>query len=218
MPMKEELKTSNVNTLVFDYGGVIVNLDQSKVQEALCRVGVGAIKQIIHASKIKRLTRDFIDGLVPTDVTLERMLTLCQKGTTKEDLKYILRNLCGDLPASRLETLCELKKRYRILLLSNINDVLWDYSKSEIRNRGFEPEDCFDGFFLSYEMGVAKPDEEIYRKMISEASLDPSRTLYFDDRENNYLAGCSLGFQSVLVPTNEIESLPIWHSLTCSSL
>ena len=212
--MEEELKISNIDTLVFDYGGVIVNLDQKKVQEALCRVGVGAIKQLIHAKEIKRLTRDFIDGLIPTDVTLEKMLALCHKSTTKDDLRHILRSLCGDLPESRLKTLHELKKRFRILLLSNINDVLWDYSKSEIRNQGYEPEDCFDGFFLSYEMGVAKPDEAIYSMMISEASLNPSRTLYFDDRENNYHAGLSLGFQSVLVPTNKIESLPIWQSLT----
>ena len=124
--MEEELKISNIDTLVFDYGGVIVNLDQKKVQEALCRVGVGAIKQLIHAKEIKRLTRDFIDGLIPTDVTLEKMLALCHKSTTKDDLRHILRSLCGDLPKSRLKTLHELKKKYRMLLLSNIKDVL-DY-------------------------------------------------------------------------------------------
>ena len=204
---------NDIDTLVFDYGGVIVNLDNNKVSDALCTLGVGRIQQVLQANKIKKLTRDFIDGIIPTDVTMERMLKLCRTGTTCEDLVAVLNNLCGNLPSSRLQALKDLKRNYRVLLLSNISDILWEYSVGEITSRGFSPEDCFDAFYLSYEMGVAKPDKDIYLRMISDAGIIPSRTIYFDDRKDNYEAGLSLGFHSVLVPTNHLEDLPIWSRL-----
>lgn len=202
-----------IDTLVFDYGGVIVNIDDRQVTEALVSLGVSHLKQLFHARQIKELMREFIDGLVPMDDTLQRMLSLCRPGTTREQILDVLNRLCGDLPVSRLQALVELRKHYKVYLLSNINDFLWQKSAQEIRARGFEPEDCFDGLYMSYQMHLAKPDASIYEQMIAQSGLDPQRTLYFDDRENNYEAGRALGFQAVLVKTNHLEETSAWQEL-----
>ena len=68
------MECENIETLVFDYGGVIVNIDDNKVAKAMTGLGVSRFKQILHAKKIKQLMRQFIDGLVPTDQTLEEIL------------------------------------------------------------------------------------------------------------------------------------------------
>lgn len=203
----------NIETLVFDYGGVIVNIDDNKVAKAMTDLGVSRFKQILHAKKIKQLIRQFIDGLIPTDQTLAEILSHCRKNVTKEELLQVLNELCGDLPVSRLQTLARLKKRYKVYLLSNISDVLWENSVKQIKSCGFEPEECFDDFLLSYEMGVAKPDVRIYEMMIAKTGLNPATTIYFDDREDNYKAGKSLGFHSVYVKTNNIEQSEEWKSL-----
>ena len=205
-----------IDTLIFDYGGVIVNIDNAPVIQALSDLGISRFEQLIHAGKIKKLMRQFIDGLVPTAHTLVEMQQLCRKGTTVDDIVEILDKLCGDLPKSRLEALAELRKKYKVYMLSNICDVLWEKSEKQIRSLGFNPQDCFDDFFLSYQMNVAKPDSGIYRQMIKATGLVPENALYFDDREENYKAGKALGFKSVLVKTNCIEDTDAWKQLISS--
>lgn len=202
-----------IETLIFDYGGVIVNIDDAPVTQALADLGISRIEQLIHARKIKKLMRQFIDGLVPTAQTLVEMQQLCRKGTTVDEIIEILDQLCGDLPKSRLEMLAELRKKYKVYLLSNICDLLWEKSEKQMISLGFNPKDCFDDFFLSYRMNVAKPDSNIYQQMINATGLVPENALYFDDREENYKAGKALGFQSVLVKTNRIEDTEAWKQL-----
>ena len=49
-----------IETLVFDYGGVIVNIDDVAVVKAMESLGVTAFKRIIHVRKIKRLMHQYI--------------------------------------------------------------------------------------------------------------------------------------------------------------
>ena len=202
-----------IDTLVFDYGGVLVNIDDGQVVRALKSLGLSSLKQLWYARTIKRLMHQFIDGLVPEDETLDEMQKLCRKGTTKEDILDVLDKLCGKLPIERMQALVELRKKYKIYLLSNINGFLWRKSVKQIRALGLEPADCFDDFFLSYEIGIAKPDQGIYDHLKVKTGLIPEKTLYFDDRKDNYEAGCKLGFKSVLVHTDHIEDSREWNEL-----
>lgn len=202
-----------IDTLVFDYGGVLVNIDDGQVVRALKGLGLSTLKQLWYARTIKRLMHQFINGLVPEDICLEEMRMLCRKGTTKEDILDVLDKLCGNLPIERMQALVELRKKYKIYLLSNINNFLWRKSVRQIRDLGLEPADCFDNFFLSYDIGIAKPDRGIYDHLIAKTGLIPEHTLYFDDRKDNYEAGCRCGFKSVLVRTDHIEESREWNEL-----
>ena len=73
-----------IETLVFDYGGVIVNIDDASVVKAMESLGVTMFKRLIHYRKIKRLIYQYINGLVAEAVTLKEMLSLCRKGTSTE--------------------------------------------------------------------------------------------------------------------------------------
>ena len=202
-----------IDTLIFDYGGVLVNIDDGQVVRALKNLGISRFKQLWYARTIKRLMHQFIDGLVPEDDTLEEMLKLCRKGTTKDDILEVLDKLCGNLPLDRMQALVKLRKKYKIYLLSNINGFLWRKSVRQIRELGLEPGDCFDDFFLSYEIGIAKPDSRIYDFVKAKTGLIPDRTLYFDDRKDNFEAGRNFGFKSVLVRTDHIEESREWNEL-----
>ena len=107
----------------------------------------------------------------------------------------------------------ELRKHYKVYMLSNISDVLWQMSAQQIRDLDHEPAECYDGFYLSYEMGVAKPDSRIYTQMFADAGINPQRALYFEDRIDNYNAGKALGLQAVLVETNHLEQTAEWQAL-----
>ena len=76
------MSMKQIETLVFDYGGVIVNIDDVAVVKAMESLGVTAFKRLIHVRKIKRLMHQYINGLVAEAETLKEMLSLCRKGTT----------------------------------------------------------------------------------------------------------------------------------------
>lgn len=210
-PTTQECKM--IDTLVFDYGGFIVNLDDAAVMSVLDSLGINALKKLLYASKIKSLVHQYINGLVPEEQTLNQMLAYCRKGVTINDMLQVLEPLCGHLPKDRLQLLASLRPRYRVFLLSNINHTLWQKSEAKLRECGYAPSDLFDGLFLSYAMHKAKPQMEIYQELTQQTGLDPAHTLYFDDRRENADAGRRFGFQSVFVKTNHLEDYPEWQHI-----
>ena len=207
------MSMKQIETLVFDYGGVIVNIDDASVVKAMESLGVTAFKRLIHVRKIKRLMHQYINGLVAEAETLQEMLSLCRKGTSTEDIEKILEELCGNLPVERLEALVKLRKRYKVYLLSNINDTLWKKSVSQMNQLGYSTDELFDEVFLSYAMRKEKPSVEIYEEITQQTGLNPATTLYFDDRAENAEAGKRFGFQSVLVKTNHLEEHQEWQEI-----
>ena len=141
------------------------------------------------------------------------MLSLCREGTSTEDIEEILEELCGNLPVERLEALVKLRKRYKVYLLSNINNTLWQKSVYLMKQLGYSTDELFDGVFLSYAMRKEKPSVEIYEEMTQQTGLNPATTLYFDDRAENAQAGRNFGFQSVLVKTNHLEEHQEWQDI-----
>ena len=166
-----------IETLVFDYGGVIVNIDDASVVKAMESLGVTAFMRLIHVRKIKRLMHQYINGLVAEAETLKEMLSLCRKGTTTEDIEKVLEELCGNLPVERLEALVKLRKRYKVYLLSNINDTLWQKSVSLMKQLGYSTDELFDEIFLSYAMRKAKPSVEIYEATPQQTESNTATTL-----------------------------------------
>lgn len=84
-----------------------------------------------------------------------------------------------------------------VALLSNIDERLGKL----IRGYGFyEP---FDPCLLSYELGVEKPDPQIYRYLLEKIELPASDILFIDDRLENVEAAKSLGFDAILFSSYE---------------
>jgi putative hydrolase of the HAD superfamily len=123
-----------------------------------------------------------------------------------------------DIPSSRLAALVELRKHYKVYLLSNLYDTAWDLTQQLIRKEGYSIEQCFDEAFISYKMHVAKPNPLIYLKVFEATGIQPEETMYFDDSRDNIEAARKLGILSCLVPMNEIETCKEYQKLieTCS--
>ena len=63
-----------------------------------------------------------------------------------------------------LECLEELRRRYRLYVLSNTNPYVMDWACSEEFSARRKPLNAyFDKLYLSYQLGVLKPDERIFQ-------------------------------------------------------
>lgn len=189
--------------LLFDFGGVLVNLDKQRCIRAFKQLGLdvdpylGAYRQsgpfsLLEQGRIK--VQEFCDSL--------RQLSH-QPELTNDRIIAAWKSFLTDVPEERLEMLLKLKRHYSVNLLSNTNAIHWSQARDGFfRYKGLEVEDFFDHIFLSYEMGIEKPAPALYAQVVRELSVPADEVLFFDDSEVNCEAARQCGLQSLLAPAD----------------
>lgn len=203
----------SIRNIIFDYGNVIANIPQETVQKTFSDLGISNETLLLHHDKIRHLMHDFIDGIRPLDDVLYDIQAYCAEGTTLKKIKDTVTVLQGEIPEIRLHHIVALKKKYKIYLLSNINEVIWENCEIRFGEVGYKTSDLFDAIFLSCRIGIAKPDERIYKKMLQETGMIPEESVFLDDRVDNCEAARALGIQASWVKPNEVESNEVYKRL-----
>ncbi|HSI68702.1 MAG TPA: HAD family phosphatase, partial [Gillisia sp.] len=110
-----------------------------------------------------------------------------------------------DFPLYRFQFIKKLseEKEYKLILLSNTNEIHIDYIKENVPF--FDDfKNCFDAFYLSHEINFRKPDAEIYKFVLQKHDLKPEECLFIDDTKENTDAAAALGIHTWnLEPTRE---------------
>ena len=180
---------------IFDLGGVLINLNvrrcmsafEALMGEATMRAVLGmdsngeGVKAVSVASK--QLMADFERGLISQDDFVAEVLSYCHSRATAQQVTDAWMSMLENLPAERLAAVDELRKNHPVYLLSNGNDLHFHYI-----DRTYGLSRHFDGLFLSQEMHVAKPEEEIYRAVdeaIRAKEDEETEVIFVDDLEGN---------------------------------
>lgn len=201
-----------VEAAVFDFGGVLVDLDRGRCVEAFRALGVdvaalmGQYHQCGVLSDLERgaITMPQFFAAV-RDLAGRPELTSYQIGEAWD--KFLL-----SIPARRLDCLLRLRKTYRLYLLSNTNVIHWMRARNDLfLYKGHTVQDFFRHTFLSYEMGMEKPHEDIFQTMLQEAELKPEATLFIDDSSDNCAAAAKLGLR-VFCPQDGDDWLKLFPS------
>jgi len=194
-----------IKNIIFDLAGVIINLDIERDTKALDSVGLPNFYEFPKHPEICKPTIAYLDGLLGEKEFVKELKPLCKAGVTDEDILWSMDAVLDIIPLERLKLLVELRKHYKVYLLSNIYVRGWQIALEQFAKQGFSTSDCFDKLFLSYEMQLAKPDPRIYQAVMDEAGIVPEETIYFDDSAANIEAASKLGIQSRLVKMNCLE-------------
>lgn len=121
--------------------------------------------------------------------------------------RLVLSNYEPNPSAIRLLDACS--SRYNTALLSNTRKEWFEHldHKYELTNHA-------DRAFLSYQLGLKKPDPRIYRHMISEIGASPANIFFLDDREENVAAARQEGLRAaVFTSTEEAISDLVAHGI-----
>ena len=120
------------------------------------------------------------------------------KDLSYEDICWAWFGFIGGVPQYKLDYILKLREKYQVYLLSNTNPIIqleWAQTK-EFTPAGRPLNDYFDKLYLSYEIGVTKPDREIFDRMVLDSGIKPEETLFVDDGKNNIVVGQELGFHT----------------------
>ena len=185
------------NTIVFDLGGVIIDLNVPRCVANFKRLmGEENVRNILGiddegegvvavSAATKQLMHDYEYGNITTDEFLHSLQDYCYAGTTIEDIRAAWLSMLGNLPQEKLDYIAALhQKGYKTVLLSNSNELHWDPIWEQYGLGNY-----FDYVFASHHLHMAKPNQEIFDHVVREADIDSAHTIYVDDLEKNRKAG-----------------------------
>jgi len=202
--MKPEIKN-----VIFDFGGVIVNLSPQASVEAFRQLGTnteGVLDRYVQHGIFQELELGHVS---PEEFCKEVLPDVPQK-----QVYAAWNSMLVNVPLRRLQALDKLKERYHISLLSNTNDIHWNYSlKEHFLSQGYDPKDLFEHVFLSQRMHLAKPGHEIFEEVLRQSGYKAEETLFIDDSEVNCKAFAELGVQT-FTPGHPDE----WMQMLCPSV
>lgn len=179
-----------VNTIIFDFGDIFINLDFNAMENAMKSLGLKEWNE-----DLDKLNYKFEKGKIKEEDFLKGIQNYIPKASL-EQIKNAWSKVLLDFPLYRLEFLQKLSHNYQLFLLSNTDAIhveQFENMVGESFSRDFYQ--CFEKVYFSFETGQRKPEPEAFNYIINKHELSPKRTLFVDDRKTNTDVAESLGFQ-----------------------
>jgi len=182
--------------IIFDLGGVILNIDFKATERIFRSLGFHNFDEFYtKASQIKLFDR-LEEGKISPDEFRNKLRTLININFNDEVIDNAWNSMILDFPVERIKFLEQIKNKYRIFLLSNTNKYIIDfYSKNFRLLYKYEFSELFERMYLSYQVGMRKPDESIFKYVIEQSRIIPSQTLYIDDLQVHIDTAKKIGFK-----------------------
>jgi putative hydrolase of the HAD superfamily len=186
-----------IKNIILDLGGVIMNLNVPKTISELKTIGITDIVNKTGHHYEYRFFYDFEIGAITEEEYLEELRKLSSQSPSYEQIKMAWNALILDMPKERIELIKKLKSKYNIYLLSNTNSIHQKkfLDEFEVAN-GFKFNDLFLKTYYSHEIGIRKPDAEIFSFILNDSELNAEESIFVDDSIDNIKAAEKLGIQT----------------------
>ncbi len=174
---------AKIKNLLFDLGGVLLNIDYNKTADAFKKLGVQQFDELYSQSGANHLFEALETGKISEDDFYKTILQYCYPSTNKEQLTTAWNAILLNFRIKSLHHLSELKNKYNIYLLSNTNSIhLKAFNKifdEEIGNGHLD--DYFIKAYYSHKIHLRKPYSSTYQFVLDDAGIYAEETLFIDD-------------------------------------
>ncbi|MDX9748179.1 MAG: HAD family phosphatase [Paludibacter sp.] len=193
-------KKATITTLIFDFGGVLINLDIQQCIADFKNLGVENVERFLSNYGQSGFFLEWERGDINPDEFRSKVRAICTGNPTDEEIDQAWMSFLLDIPVSKIEILKKLRSRYRILMLSNTNPVHIERSAAiAFGAHGATMQELFDRCYLSYQIGLTKPDPAIFDYLLQKEGLKAEECLFLDDGLKNIQTAEAMGFQTRLL-------------------
>ena len=194
----------NTKAIIFDLGGVILDISYNETIKKFKEIGLTNI----YTSH----SQDHLFNLLETGhIQEDEFLLTLQKMTqnvSKEEIKFAWNSMILNLPDKNLKLLSLLKKKFKLFLLSNTNNIHINYFKEMIGQKKWDMfSDVFEKIYFSHKIGVRKPDFLSFQIILDENKLDPQDVFFIDDSSQHINAAKKLEIPCFHLKDNNISKL-----------
>lgn len=194
------LELEGIENIIFDLGGVVLNIDYQLTSKAFRSLGVNSFDDIYSQKKQSNLFDLFETGEIsPADFLKE--LSYYLPNVQEKEIKRAWNAMLLDLPIHRVNLLRALKQKYRIFLLSNTN-AIHEEAFLEIIQHSYGKNiflELFEQVYLSHQIGLRKPDLECFSYVLESNDLNPKYTLFIDDSIQHIDGALNAGLRAYLL-------------------
>ena len=202
--------TNSIRNIIFDLGGVILNIDPQRTVDAFRDLGWKDFFEEKNQTLNKNLFYNLEMGQSSPEAFRENVRINTPHHITDIEIDTAWSAMLLDIPAERVRYLEGLRKNYRLYLLSNTNEIHRRIFHQKFEDSyGYPLFGLFERNFYSHEMGLRKPNPLIFLKALEEAGLAPEETLFIDDMKDNTDAAQTTGLRVLHIePGTLLERLP----------
>lgn len=188
----------NIRNIIFDFGGVLMDLDVEGCLSAFELAGAKEIRRYVTGTNELGFFRDYECGIISTSQFRDGIRQYVGHELPDSEIDRMWNSELKSIPQEKYRLIEELSRTYRLFILSNTNELHWNYAMSYAFNSGGKDiTQCFERMFVSFEMHLAKPDPEIFRRALEEAELVAEETLFIDDSAVNCASAASVGLHAL---------------------
>lgn len=194
-----------IKNIVFDLGGVIINLDIPRTISEFNKLSTKPFESIYTQLQQSPIFDLFDKGQISESDFFLQLKDHLKEGVTDTQMKEAWNAMLLDFPIHRLQLLSTLKSNYRVFLLSNTNETHIAQLESDLYKkhgyRNLEP--FFEKVYYSCRIGMRKPDSEIFEFVLNQNNLNAHETIFIDDSPQHVAGAIKTGIQSYLLPRDK---------------
>ncbi|MDI1356194.1 MAG: HAD family phosphatase [bacterium] len=194
----------DIKNIIFDLGGVIIDLDMDRTIQAFNMISTVPFEEIYSQSNQIELFNEFDKGKLSDYDFFKQLRQQIRFEGPDEDLLFAWNAMLLDVPEERLELLVDAKQDYNTFLLSNTCEPHISTFESELyQKHGVKNfNDYFDGVYYSCRVGMRKPDREIFEMVLQKNKLLAQETVFIDDSVQHVKGAGECGINAYLLPKN----------------
>ena len=188
----------DIRTIIFDLGGVVITLDPQQAVDRFKALGLTDAKKRLDSYTQSGIFGDLEHGLITAEDFRRELSILVGHEVTHEECAFAWQGYAKEVPQRNLDALDRLRKEgYRVLLLSNTNPYMMEWAESPAFDGNGHPVSYyFDRCYLSYQMKLMKPSEDIFHAVLRNEKTFASECLFVDDGARNVATASQLGMRT----------------------
>jgi putative hydrolase of the HAD superfamily len=201
---------SNIKSIIFDLGNVLIDIDPSLTIDEIENLGGVSWNETENRAELENQIHLFEKGLITPLDFYKRTSELLELNISFEEFVEAWNKTLLDIPIERWNMIRRLSAWYNLYLLSNTNEIhiqtiFYKYKKRFRQDLLFE---FMNKEYYSNCLGMRKPDKLIFEHVINDSKIKPEETLFVDDLKTNIISAAELGFQTYyLLPGEEISKI-----------
>ena len=208
-------KMQNIQTLIFDLGGVIINL-KTEIdwfeEDLIPNFQPKKLQQIQQHN----FFQNFETGKISVEDFIQQLKSIgIDKFISDEEIIRHWNGILLDIPQHRVDLLKQLSKKYKLILLSNTNHIHLNFIRSYMQDNFGEDilQNTFHHCYYSQEIGLRKPNKEIYEFVLQNENLQALNCIFFDDKKENLIEPEKLGIHTFLIDFNKLTASTLQYLL-----
>lgn len=188
----------HIDTVIFDFGGVLINIDYQRTIDAFKEFGIVDFEDRYSQAAQSSLFNDFEIGKISPQRFINELLSSLPVGISANRVVKAWNAMILDVPITAVEILRSLQGKYRLFLLSNTNGIHIPKAMSEwekVSSDSFT--DQFERTYYSHEIGMRKPNREIFDFICDENAIVRENALFIDDSIQHVLGAREAGLNAL---------------------